>query len=213
MRRSRSFCGRKCVRVLQLCIATFASFVDVVWLSAELQRQLFRRVHVVGLHQFLLLSWPRFASGERLFEYWRRGRSDGGPFVELLTEEIGLKSQEDLCTLDFPEVKALRGYFFRVGHHWIDIRPYKVSKCLRRRNYFLQYFLFLRLKGQVRDFSLPILEVFELRASCITRDLDAIIAYWAGVVVIFFDLTTGYFEAFAMVPVANSANTHINEVS
>lgn len=133
--------------------------------------------------------------------------------MELLTEEIGLKSQENLCTLDFPEIEALRGYFFGIGHHWIDIRPYEISECLRRRDDILQYFLLLGLKGQVGDFSLPILEVFELGASCITRDLDAIIAYWAGVVIIFFDLTTGYLEAFAMVPVANSANTHINEVS
>ena len=51
------------MRILQLCIAAFASFVDVVRLGTELQRQLFRRGHVVGLHQFLLLGWPRFASG------------------------------------------------------------------------------------------------------------------------------------------------------
>ena len=51
------------MRILQLCIAAFASFVDVVRLGTELQRQLFRRGHVVGLHQFLLLGWPWFASG------------------------------------------------------------------------------------------------------------------------------------------------------
>ena len=51
------------MRILQLCIAPFSSFVDVVRLSTELQRQLFGRGHVVGLHQFLLLCWPRFASG------------------------------------------------------------------------------------------------------------------------------------------------------
>ena len=194
-----------------MCIAAFASFVDVVWLSAELQRQLFRRGHVVGLHQFLLLSWPGFACRERLFKYWRRRRSDGGPFVEFLTEEIGFEAQEDLCTLNLPEVEALRGHFFGIGHHRIDIRPYEVSKRLRGRDDFLQYFFLLGLKGQVRDFNLPILEVFELGASCITRDLDAIIAYWAGIMVIFFDLATGDFEAFAVVPVAWSAKTRLHE--
>lgn len=199
------------MRVLQLCIAAFASFVDVVWLSTELQRQIFRRVHVVGLHQFLLLCRPRFASGKRLLKYWGRSRSDGGPFVELLTEEISFEAQEDLCTLDLSKVEALRGHFFRIGHHWIDVRPYKVSKCLRGSNDFLQYFLLLGLKGQLRDLGLPILKVFELGTSCITRDFDTIIAYRAGIMIVFFDLATGNFEALAMVPVAESVNTHLDE--
>ena len=199
------------MRILQLRIATFASFIDVVWLSTELQRQLFRSIYVVCLHQFLLLSRPRLASGERLFKYWRRRRSNRGPFVELLTKEVGFKAQENLCALDFSEIKALRGHFFRICHHGIDVRPYKISKCLRGSDDFLQYFLLLGLKGQIRDLSLPILKVFKFGASCIARDLDAIIAYRAGVIVIFFDLATGNFEALAMIPVANSANIRLNE--
>ena len=80
------------MRVLRLRIAALASFVDIVRFSTELQRQIFRRRHVVGLHQFLLLSWPGFACRERLFKYRRRRRSDGGPFVEFLTEEIGFEA-------------------------------------------------------------------------------------------------------------------------
>ena len=199
------------MRILQLCVAAFASFVDVVWFSTKLQGQLFRSVNVVSLHQFLLLCRPRFASGKRMFKDWGRGRSDGGPFVELLTEEISFEAQENLCALDLSKIKALSSHFFRIGHHRIDIRPYEVSKCLCGSNDVLQYFLLLGLKGQVRDLSLPILKVFELGASCITRDLDAIIAYWAGIIVILFDLTTGNFEALAMVPVAKLAILQINE--
>ena len=125
------------MRILHLRVAAFASFIDVVGLSTELQRQLFRSVHVVRLHQFLLLGRPRLARGKRLLKYWRRRRSNRGPFVELLTKEIGLEAQKNLCTLDLPEIKSLRGHFFRVGHHWIDIRPDEVSKCLCSSNYFL----------------------------------------------------------------------------
>lgn len=81
------------MRILQLRIAAFASFVDVVWLGTELQRQLFRSVHVMGLHQFLLLGRPRLASGKRLFKHWRGRRSDWGPFVELLTKKISFEAK------------------------------------------------------------------------------------------------------------------------
>lgn len=128
--------------------------------------------------------------------------------MEFLPKEISLEAQEDFCPLDLSKIKALRCHFFRIGHDWIDIRPYKVSKCLGSRNDLLQYFLFLGLKGQVRDLGLPILKVFKLRTSCITGDLDAIVAYRAGVIVIFFDLATGNFEAFAMVPIGKLAKLH-----
>ena len=160
------------------------------------------------LHQFLLLSRPRLACGKRLFEYWRWRRSNRSPFVELLTKKVGLEAQKNLCTLYLPKIKPLRGDFFRISHHRIDIRPYKVSECLCCSNNLLQYFLLLWLERQLWDLSLPILKVFKLGASCITRDLDTIIAYRAGVIVIFFDLATGNLEALPVVPVAKvSKNT------
>lgn len=197
------------MRILQLCIAAFASFIDIVGFGTELQRQVFRIIHVVRLHQFLLLGRPGLAGGKRLLEHWRRRRSDRSPFVELLTEEIGFEAQEDLRTLDLPKIEALGCHFFRIGHHWIDIRPYEVSKRLCGGNDFFEYLLFLRLKGQVRDLSLPVLKVFKLRTSCITGDLDTIIAYRAGVIVIFFHLATGNLEALAVVPIEQSADSHL----
>ena len=152
------------------------------------------------LHQFLLLGRPRLASGKRLLKNWRRRRSDRSPLVELLAKEISFEAQKNLCSFDLPQIKALCCHFFRIGHHWIDVGPHEVSKCLRSTNDFVQYIFFLGLKGQLRDLSLPILKIFKLGASCITRNLDAIVAYRAGVVVILFDLATGNFEAFSMVP-------------
>ena len=121
--------------------------------------------------------------------------------MELLTKEVSFEAQKNLCSLDLSQIKALCCHFFRIGHHWIDVRPHEVSKCLRSSNNFVQYFFFLGLKGQLRDLSLPILKVFKLGASCITRNLDAIVAYRAGVIIILFDLATGNFEALSMVPV------------
>ena len=153
------------------------------------------------LHQFLLLSRPRLASGKRLLKHWRRRKGLRSPLVELLAKEISFEAQENLCPLDLSQIKALCCHFFRIGHYWINIWPHKVSKCLRSRNDFVQYIFLLGLKGQLRDLSLPILKIFKLGTSCITRNLDAIIADGAGVVVILFDLATGNFEALSMVPI------------
>lgn len=199
------------MRILQLRITAFAGFIDVVWLGTELQRQLFRSVHVMRLHQFLLFGRPRFPSGKRLLKYRRGRRSHWSPFVELLTKEVGFEAQENLCTLDLSEIKTLRGHFFGIRHHRVDIRPHEVSECFRSSNNLLQDFFFLGLKGQVGDFSLPILKVFELGTRCITRDLDPVVAYRAGVVVIFFDLATGDLEALAVVPIEKLAYMDLEE--
>ena len=159
------------------------------------------------LHQFLLLSRAGLASRKRLLKHWRGRRSDGSPLVELLTKEIRLEAQENFCTLDLSKIEALSCHFFRIGHHRVDIRPHEVSKRLRSSDDLLQNFFFFGLKGQIRDLSLPILKVFKLGTSCITRNLDAIVAYRAGVIVIFFDLAAGNFEALAMVPMGQSAHT------
>ena len=121
--------------------------------------------------------------------------------MELLAKEVGFEAQENLCPLDLSQIEALCCHFFRIGHHWIYVRPHEVSKCLRSGNDFLQYIFFLGLKGQLRDLSLPILKIFKLGTSCITRNLDAIVAYRACVIVIFFDLATGNFEALSMIPI------------
>lgn len=60
---------------------------------------------------------------------------------------------------------------------------------------------------------MPILKIFKLGTSCITRNLDAIVANWAGVIVIFLDLATGNFEALAMVPIEQSEVIHQSEHS
>lgn len=127
--------------------------------------------------------------------------------MKLLTKEVRFEAQEDFRPLNLSKIKTLCCHFLWIGHHWVNIRPHEVSKCLRSSNDFIQDFLFLRLKRQISDLGLPILKVFKLGTSRIARDLDAIVAYWAGVIVIFFDLATGNFETLSMVPVDKSAIT------
>ena len=67
--------------------------------------------------------------------------------MELLTEEVGFETQENLCTLDLSKIESLSGHFFRICHHGIDVWPHEVSKRLRSRKDFLQYLFFLGLKG------------------------------------------------------------------
>lgn len=58
----------------------------------------------------------------------------------------------------------------------------------------------LGLEGKVGDLVVPGYEIFQLRARRIARDLDAIVAYGASVLVIFLDLSTSNLEALAMIP-------------
>ena len=48
--------------VLNLRIAAFPSFVDIVWLSAKLERKFIGRADIVLLHQLLLLGGTWFSS-------------------------------------------------------------------------------------------------------------------------------------------------------
>lgn len=66
-------------------------------------------------HFFLLFRGSWLASGKRIFEPWGRFRSDGGPFVEFLTEKISFFGQEDLGSFDFAEVEALGSDLFGCG--------------------------------------------------------------------------------------------------
>lgn len=77
---------------------------------------------------------------------------------------------------------------------------HKFSKSFGRGDDLFQYFFLFRLEGQARNLSLPVDQVFKLRASCITRDLDTVIANGARVVVIFLNLATSDLKALAMIP-------------
>lgn len=120
--------------------------------------------------------------------------------MKLLAKEVCFEAKQDLGSFDLAKVKTLRRDLFRIGHHWIDVWSHELSKSFGRGDDFFQYFFFFRLEGQTRNLSLPVDQVFKLWASCITRDLDTVVANGAGVVVVFFDLATSDLQALAMIP-------------
>ena len=123
--------------------------------------------------------------------------------MKLLAKEIGFEAQQDLGPFNLAKVEPLRRDLFWICHHRIDVWPHKFSKSFGRRDDLFQYFFLFRLEGQARNLSLPVDQVFKLRASRITRDLDTVIANGAGVVVIFLNLATSDLEALAMIPRKN----------
>ena len=120
--------------------------------------------------------------------------------MKLLAEEIGLKSKEDIRSFDFAEVETLSGYIFRSSHHRVGVWTDEVSKLLSGGHNVFENILFLWLKRQTRNDALPVLEVFKFRACSIARNLDSIVTNRTFVLVVFFNLPTGYFETLAMIP-------------
>ena len=123
--------------------------------------------------------------------------------MKLLAKEICFEAQQDLGPFDLAKVEPLRRDLFWICHHRIDVWSHKFSKSFGRGDDLFQYFFLFRLEGQARNLSLPVDQVFKLRASCITRDLDTVIANGAGVVVIFLNLATSDLKALAMIPRKN----------
>ena len=120
--------------------------------------------------------------------------------MKLLAKEICFEAQQYLGSFDLAKVKPLRRDLLRIGHYWVDVWSHELSKIFGRGDDIFQYFFLFRLKRQTRNLSLPVDQVFKLRASCITRDLDTVVANGTGVVVIFFNLATSDLKAFAMIP-------------
>jgi hypothetical protein len=106
-----------------------------------------------------------------------------------LTEKVDLFSEENIGTLQLAKVKPLGRKLIRGRHHWVDISLDVVTELCASFDDRFECFLFLRLKGQVRDFILPGKKIFQLGSSCITGNLDPIITDRARVVVVFLDLT------------------------
>ena len=121
--------------------------------------------------------------------------------MNLLTEEVRLENQKDLCSFDLTKVKTLCGNFFRCCHHGIGIGAHEVSEVLSCADNFIEYVFLLGLERQIWYLGLPILQVFELWTCCIAWDFDTPIADWTGILVVLFDLTACDLEAFSVVPI------------
>ena len=83
--------------------------------------------------------------------------------MELLSEKIGLICQQDFGPFNLSQIETLSGHFVGGSHHRIDVRTHKFSKRLSDIYDFVQNIFLLWLKWQMRNITLPVLKVFELR--------------------------------------------------
>ena len=132
--------------------------------------------------------------------------------MELLSEEVGFIGEQDVSTFDLAEVETLSGDFVRCCHDRIGEGTNEISKVLSLVNNVLNSTLLLRLEGQAGYLRLPILKVFELRSSCITRYLDSMVTDWTGVFVLLLQFATRDFQAFPMIPIGLSAKHNQIEI-
>ena len=66
--------------------------------------------------------------------------------MQLLAEEVGLRGQENLCSLDLPQIESLCSHFLRRSHYRAGIWAHEFSKVLGCVDDLFQYVFLLWLK-------------------------------------------------------------------
>jgi hypothetical protein len=74
-------------------------------LGTQMRRKIFWTLDAQLRHYFLLLCRAWFARRQGLLQYWWWFRSNRGPFMDLLAEEIRLIRQQHLGALDLAQVE------------------------------------------------------------------------------------------------------------
>jgi hypothetical protein len=126
--------------------------------------------------------------------------SDWAPLVQLLAEEVGLVREQYLRTLDLSQVETLRVGLCLGGENGVAVSRYVVSELLAVVDDLSQNIFLLGLEGKSQNLLEPRYQIFKLRSRGITRDLDAPVADWAGVLVFVLDFTSGNLQTLSMVP-------------
>ena len=123
--------------------------------------------------------------------------------MELLSEEVGFVGEQDVGTFDLAEVETLSRDFVGCCHDRIGKGTNEISEVLCLVNNVLNSTFLLWLEGQAGNLRLPVLQVFELWSSCITRYLDSMVTDRTGVFVLFLQFATRDLEAFPMIPMVS----------
>ena len=127
-------------------VARLALLGEVVLLGAKMLRKIIRIGDTQTTHLLLLFRWTRFACRQGRLEHRRWHWSNGLPFVQLLTEEVGLMGKENLGAFDLAEIEALCRHFLSRDHHGVDERLHEVPERLARGNELLEDGFFFRLE-------------------------------------------------------------------
>ena len=173
---------------------------ECVLFGAKLGRKIGRVTDTVLRHQLLLFRGTGLAGGKRLVQDRRCSGGNRSPFMELLPEEIGFVGQQDFGSLDLPEIKPLRGDLLGRHHDWVCVGAHEITEGLRRAHDLFERVFFFGLEGQGMDLGLPVLQVFQLRPSSVSRYFDTPVTDWASKSIVLLDLTARNLETTTVVP-------------
>jgi hypothetical protein len=120
--------------------------------------------------------------------------------VKFLAQEIGLVGEKNVGTFNLSKVETQCSYFIRRDCQRVDVWANVVPEGLSGLYDAREGFFFLGLERKIVQFILPSNELFKLRTSSISRNLQTPVADRASVLVIFLDLTASDLETFSMVP-------------
>jgi hypothetical protein len=122
------------------------------------------------------------------------------PLVQFLAEEVGLGSQQNLGTLNLPQVEALGLSLIPCRQNGVAVCRNMIPERLGIFDNLPQKLLLLRLEGQTRNLVVPLGEVFKARSRSVSRYFHSPITYGTCILVFLLDLPTGDLQTFAMVP-------------
>lgn len=181
------------------CLTGFA-LLEGMRFGAKSLRKFLRIINTMLSHQLLQFGWSRLSSRLRDFQNGRCLGRNWGPFMQLLSKEVGLVRQQNLSAFNLSKIEPLGIRFIGCGENWVAERRDDSTEIRRICDDVLEHFFFIWLERKIRDLVLPQLQVFQLWSSCVTRDFDSPVANRASVLFIFFDFATSNLEAFAVIP-------------
>lgn len=122
--------------------------------------------------------------------------------MQTLAEIVGLRGKEDVGAFKLAWMEAKKAdlfYSWRLYtrlYEWVEI----LSEILAMLAYACQSLFLLGLERQSLQLALLSLQILQRRTSCVSRNLDAPVANWAGKLLVFLHLATGDLKTFAVVP-------------
>lgn len=121
--------------------------------------------------------------------------------MNLLAEEVRLVGQQNFRAFNLPQIENQGGNFLGGCTRGVGEAMQEISECKRFADNAIQDILLVWLERESSNLGLPVLQVLQLWAGCIARNLLSPITDRTSVFIKLFDFAPSNLEAFAMVPV------------
>jgi hypothetical protein len=157
-------------------------------------------IHTKLSHDLLLLGRARLPSRQGLLQNRRGFRRNRSPLVNLLSQIVRLLGQENLGPFNFAQIENQSRHFLRgdTGGVGESLQEIAEAECLVDNT--VQDLFLVRLKRQIGNLRMPVLEILQLGTGCIARNLLSPVTDGAGVFVKLLDLASGDLETFTVIP-------------